>query len=189
MTEPLFTVVLATKNSYERMDDFLISFFSQRYVNKRLIVVDGASDDMTMSFLSVIDPYIYKINSDRDISIYDAWNRALRWCDSGWVVFMGDDDKFIDENTLGDVACSLLSVEPNCNLVSFGCMSANHFVGARLNPKNMSLGGGLGLCHVATLHRYDLFVDDHFRASLKITGDYEFILRNKETIDILLGRL
>jgi len=182
MKEPLITIVLATKNSHERIDDFLISFFSQTYVNKRLIIVDGASDDMTISFLYVIDRFIYKLDSDYDISIYDAWNRALKWCDEGWVMFMGDDDTFIDNNSLEFVACSLSSVDSNCNFVSFGCMSASHYVGVGLNTKKMSFGGGLGLCHVGTLHRYDLFVDDRFRASLKITGDYDFILRNKHKI-------
>jgi len=61
---------------------------------KELIVVDGLSTDGSFEFL---ENYADVIVSEKDASVYEAWNKGLRRATGDWVCFLNTDDQLLPD--------------------------------------------------------------------------------------------
>lgn len=106
--EPRITVITIVKDIIKSgRKDFLKesveSVSSQSYKNIQHILMDGASTDGTLDYLEQLNEMLgdkLEIHSQKDLSIDDAYNNALKHAKGKYVFFMNSDDKYYSRQAL-----------------------------------------------------------------------------------------
>jgi len=98
------SIITATFNSVETIDDCLSSVSSQTYLNREHIVIDGDSLDGTLEVLRSRNNAISVLISEPDKGIYDALNKGIMHITGDIVGFLHADDIYENENILSRIA-------------------------------------------------------------------------------------
>lgn len=183
--QPLISIIVSTLNDGERLATTINSVCSQDYIKKELIIIDGNSSDSTKEILK---RYKHKINfylSEDDNGIYHAWNKGISNSKGKWISFLGAGDRYYRENSLSSLLGSINNQEINfASGIIYLENKHNAYIGSlgkQWNPH--SLKNNINIGHPGSLHHRSLF-DKHgdFNINYKICGDYEFLLRAKNSI-------
>jgi glycosyltransferase involved in cell wall biosynthesis len=97
------SVVTVTYNAAATLEKTILSVVNQSYRNLEYIIIDGGSKDST---LSIIKKYKYNLGywiSEKDEGIYDAMNKGVKASTGDWVIFLGGDDAFYNENVVSEI--------------------------------------------------------------------------------------
>lgn len=179
-----FSIVIATFNSEKYISRCIDSIVKQNKQLYELIIIDGKSTDRTLNIVKQYDKYVDICISESDRGIYDAWNKALKFVTTDWIMFMGSDDimvenaldeykLFIEKNNIESTQIDLITSkiilfnEKNSNIKEFGNeFKWNEFI------KKMTIA------HPGALHSRN-FIDKNgsFNIKYRIVGDYEYFLR------------
>ncbi len=91
------SIILANLNRVDFLQKCLQSFqdIGDSIFDTELIVVDGNSTDGSYSLL---EKYADKIISEKDASVYEAWNKGLKLASGDWIFFLNSDDYLIPVN-------------------------------------------------------------------------------------------
>lgn len=180
----VLSVVCAVYNAQAFVQTFLDSYAAQRRPDVELIVVDGASTDSTLQLVEssgVAD----RVMSGRDRGIYDAWNKALPFCRGTHVAFIGADD-IIAESALDFLVNACLQDSEAQQLIAgFNVLTKGRIPVALLGePWNPAiLGWRLPMAQVLSAHPLAwIRAVGNFDANYKSAGDYELILRGRDSI-------
>jgi glycosyltransferase involved in cell wall biosynthesis len=76
------------------------SFLAQTHVDKEMIIVDGASTDVTLDIVRSYRSPLIKIYSEKDKGIYDAMNKGLSLYTGDAVGFLNADDVYSSDKSL-----------------------------------------------------------------------------------------
>jgi glycosyltransferase involved in cell wall biosynthesis len=98
------SVVTATWNCAETIQDCLASVAAQSYRNIEHVVIDGGSQDGTMAVLETKRRQLAVLLSEPDQGIYDALNKGLFNSTGGVVGFLHADDLYAHVEVLANVA-------------------------------------------------------------------------------------
>jgi glycosyltransferase involved in cell wall biosynthesis len=185
MCDYKISVVISVLNGGGSLENCIKSIIEQDYTNIELIVIDGGSIDNTMSRVRKYSSYIHYNISEKDSGVYDAWNKALRVASGSWICFIGSDDAFASKNSLRQLAA--IASYPAVNYASgrVALVKSNgeqrRVIGKPFDMQELEWG--MKFAHPGSLHHSTLFSDHgSFNESFKIAGDYEFILRCKDSI-------
>lgn len=182
-----FSIIIATYNSEAFLERTLKSIIDQNFENFELIIIDGLSNDKTMS---IVDKYIEHISivvSEKDNGIYDAWNKGVNLSQGEWIMFVGSDD-LLSTNALKNYWEYI-----NNSTLSLDYVSSR----VELIDKNQRVIRTIGkpwnwdqfkkymcVAHVGSIHHHSIYKKHGmYNISYKITGDYELLLRPKETLN------
>lgn len=104
-----FSIIIPTYNSAKTLDKTLVSIAAQTYRNLEVIVMDGGSKDTTIQLVNTFKDRIPNLNwfSEPDDGIYDAMNKGLAKVSGEWVLFLGSDDTFYQEDVLQNVVAEM----------------------------------------------------------------------------------
>lgn len=104
MSSVKISVITATWNSLETVEDSIVSFASQDYENKEHVIIDGASTDGTIDFVRgrLSDRAVFLSESDN--GIYDALNKGINISSGDVIGFLHSDDIFGFDGVLSRVA-------------------------------------------------------------------------------------
>ena len=94
------SVITAVHNSKSTIQDCLESVQSQDYPNIEHIVIDGKSSDGTLDILKQYRKDISILISEKDLGIYDALNKGLKYVTGDIVGFLHSDDIYANSNVL-----------------------------------------------------------------------------------------
>lgn len=94
------SIITVCFNCADQLEKTILSYMSQTYNDKELIVVDGGSNDRTIEVINKYHENISKWISEPDEGIYDAMNKGLSLAVGEWVNFMNAGDVFTDKNVL-----------------------------------------------------------------------------------------
>jgi len=179
----LFTILLATRNSSERLPDLLASLSAQEdSASFELVVADGTSEDHSLALIAVaLPPPASRVASQRDHGIYDAWNRALPRLRGDWTLFLGDDDALASPAVLAQLAERLRDDSSLQQVHGLACTALLRN-GRRIHPRYSAqqLWRGMHFAHPASLIRTSVLKQHGFDASYRIAGDYAFFLAHPE---------
>jgi len=89
---PLITIITICKNSEATIEKTIKSVINQKYKKFEYIIVDGKSNDKTMSLVKKYRKYCSKIISENDKGIYDAFNKGLKFAKGDLIGFVNSDD-------------------------------------------------------------------------------------------------
>lgn len=105
MDTPFFSIIIPSFNSERTMRVLFESLRKQSFANFEAIVIDGVSNDNTLSILSEYQNKLENIRiiSEKDEGIYDAMNKGIALAKGKWLYFIGCDDFLQDEEVLQKV--------------------------------------------------------------------------------------
>lgn len=182
----IITVIIATHNAAQTLGRCLDSFLLCDTSKIEIIIKDYNSTDRTQSIAkSYTQNLRLRFISIPDSGIYDAWNQALEQ-DGGvlgsWVLFMGADDFICSPQRMNVTIAALQALPEEIDYASapVTLVSEQGFAVDTLFPSRdleRDLPAGMPLPHQGLFHRSKLFTTNRFDASLRITGDYEFLCR------------
>lgn len=197
---PRITVITSTYNCAEELKKTAASIRSQSYKNLQWIVVDGGSCDHTIEIIQINGDIISNWLSEPDKGIYDAWNKACKFIDGKWVIFLGAGDIFDNDNALRAFWDKVPEKNEQYGII-YGDVYMCRVDGSirYLNRKPILSyweHGRIALPnHQGVFHRANLFRGEHtFDASLKIAGDTKFMMElllisEAYYVDIILSRM
>ncbi len=173
-----FSIVVATYNASQFIRRCLNSLLTQAWPHVEIIVQDGGSTDGTVD---ILQEYGQKVNwvSEKDHGVYDAWNKAMDRVTGDWVLFLGADDFFVDENVLNKVMKHIDAL-PEHVLFAYGAMARGEntkitdFVNRPVVEVYRRFISDMSFFFSATFIRTQAVRSCPFDASFKIAGDYDF---------------
>ena len=89
----LVSIIIATRNAEEQISECLDSVKKYAPENVEIVIVDGGSEDGTLSILTQYG--ISNFISEKDQGIYDAFNKGIRRANGQWFYFLGSDDRLL----------------------------------------------------------------------------------------------
>ncbi|MFM8314285.1 MAG: glycosyltransferase family 2 protein, partial [Deltaproteobacteria bacterium] len=98
-THPKLSVVTVCRNSELTIRKTVESVLSQDYSNLEYIVIDGNSQDRTLSILKEYSNQLSVI-SEADQGYYHGANKALKFANGEWIHFLNSDDFYANTSTL-----------------------------------------------------------------------------------------
>ena len=188
--DPLFTIITATYNSVKTLEATMKSVLNQKITNFEYIIVDGKSTDNTLSIIKKYEQIfknkgvLFKWISEKDTGIYNAWNKGLKLATGKWISFLGSDDVYLD-NALKKYA-NAANNNPNADFIHSKVRLVNqgkikYIVSDKWIWKNFKRY--MKIAHVGSFHNKKYFKKyGIFNENYKIAGDYEMLLRAKNTL-------
>ncbi len=180
----MITVVTVCFNEEKDIEDTIRSVLSQTYRDFEYIIKDGMSSDDTLKIAGKFENSFkekgidYRIISEKDEGLYDAMNRAVKAAGGEFINFMNSGDLFFDDRVLErifsgrDVSVSDL-IYGDAVEIEYGeyyyFKKCPELIEERM-PFN----------HQTVFARTELLRQMPFDTSLKITADYDFLLRAKK---------
>lgn len=170
----IVTVCLNSKKSIARTID---SVLSQRgYV--QYIIIDGGSTDGTIDIINQYQSRISVIISEEDNGIYDAMNKAIKYCKGDVVAFINSDDWYV-EGIIEKVAAVFQERKPD--IVVGDYFSVDNQIVKKKNQGHIGIKdikAGIMFCHQSVFCRKTLFDEiGIFDTQYKISADYDWLLR------------
>jgi glycosyltransferase involved in cell wall biosynthesis len=171
---PIFSVIVVCKNPGRHLPAALANVWDQRPMQTELVIVDGGSTDGTREWLESHLSQIATFISEPDNGVYDAMNKGLAAAHGKWVLFLGADDRLIDDMVLNEAANWMGENEAD---VAVGEVTYDDGRIYKLSPHVNPLARNF-VHHQATFYRRTLFTEHgRFDPSFAIMADYEFNLR------------
>lgn len=177
ISSPKFTVITITYNVEEHLQHTIKSLVSQVYKDFEFIVIDGGSNDDTLTIIQNHQDIISKWISEPDDGISDAMNKGLSLASGEWIFFLHADDYLLDPESLEKVYPYL---QEDCDILSFRLYyEKNQKIIETKPPRwDWTMLFKTGLYHQAVFCRKQLFERiGIFDKGLKIAMDYDFFLR------------
>jgi glycosyltransferase involved in cell wall biosynthesis len=178
-------IIVATYNSAEYIERCLFSIYkaaskSKRDVLNSVIIQDGCSSDNT---LIIVKDFLGRLNidlkSEKDLGVYDAWNKALRRATSDWILFLGSDDELV--YNYFQIVDAFLSCNYNwiTGKIRFG---GTQIQGKPFDRNEFMLY--MTSLHPGSLTRLDLLMPDGFETKYLAAGDYAFYARKIDYLNV-----
>ena len=102
-TTPLLTIITICYNAEATIAPTLRSLAEQSDQSFEYLVMDGASQDKTLSLVQTLYPRA-TVHSEPDHGLYDAMNKAMGVARGEYLIFLNAGDSFHDETTLEKMA-------------------------------------------------------------------------------------
>src|ERR1700722_16529958 len=99
----LLSIIIPTYNSQNTILTALQSIVKQSFDDFEIIIVDGLSNDDTVTIVKNFQDDRIKIISELDNGIYDAMNKGIDRAKGDWLYFLGSDDRLYNDTVLEDV--------------------------------------------------------------------------------------
>jgi len=105
MSFPKITIITPVLNKELDIEKVISSVGGQSYRPVEHIIINGASSDQTeqaVVHFQELYPHI-RLLSEPDRGVYHAMNKGIDLCTGEWIIFMGAEDEFYDEQVLTDI--------------------------------------------------------------------------------------
>ena len=183
MLPPKITVITPALNTGVSIETALSSVANQTYANIEHLIIDGASKDDTLPTIRMYQKKYKNIRllTGKDRGIYHAMNKGLDLCTGDWIIFLGADDSFFNENLLTDLFEQGLFQEEH---IIYGNVSV---IGDTFWAKDGSVYDGpfelkklfrTNICHQAILYPRSVIGQiGYYSEKYPISADWDYNLR------------
>jgi glycosyltransferase involved in cell wall biosynthesis len=171
---PLISIVTVVYNSEEDIEKTIISVINQSYKNYEYIIIDGCSNDNTISIIKKYDLYIDYWISEKDKGIYDAMNKGVRLSKGDYLIFMNSGDQFYNDTVIHDVFYQITQTD-----IIYGHWKVNYGNNIIKNaiPEDIkNIERGMYISHQAIFAQRKLLIRYPFDLNYKISADYDFLM-------------
>jgi len=189
--KPKISIITSVYNGENYLEQTVLSVLNQSYDNIEYIIIDGNSTDKSPDIIKKHEERLKFWVSEPDKGIYNAWNKALKHISGDWIVFIGADDYWKNSEVIANMVPYLNEAEYNKTHYVYGKIE-------HITPqgKLVEVSGKpwieqksrftyiMNIGHSGSFHHKTLFeTHGQFDDSFKITGDYEFLLREFKNPD------
>jgi glycosyltransferase involved in cell wall biosynthesis len=91
---PTISIITVVLNGEKTIEETINSVLNQKYNNLQYIILDGGSKDKTNEIINKYKDKIYYYKSEKDLGIYDAFNKGLDVANGDLIGFINSDDVF-----------------------------------------------------------------------------------------------
>ena len=123
MINPLFSVITVVKNDEKNIQKTIESILNQTFKNFEYIIIDGKSEDSTLSLINKYKDKINFIISEKDDGIYFAMNKGAKIASGEFVVYVNSGDT-LTANAL-KIIQRKINEKPNIDFV-FGTVKRHY---------------------------------------------------------------
>lgn len=109
MTNPQISIITATFNCEDTIEQSILSVLSQDYENIEYIVIDGGSTDRTLDYIRQYSNKISYWVSEPDKGLYDALNKGIQVASGDWIGLLNSGDIFHSNHTISDLFVETIS--------------------------------------------------------------------------------
>lgn len=188
ITNPKISIITVCFQAERTIEGAIQSVLSQKYSPIEYLIIDGGSSDKTLEIVNRYKQKINKLISEKDFGIYDAMNKGLRSATGDIICFLNADDKFYDQNVVGQVVAEF-NKHNDADLIYGKLFFINIPKSLYFNPDeyNRERKGKLDMIihampHQATFAKKDIFVKvGDFNPEYRIGADYDWFLRCANT--------
>ncbi len=177
------SIITATYNSEKTVKDTIESVLSQKHKDIEYIIIDGDSNDSTVSIVKSYGNKITKFISEPDKGIYDAMNKGISLATGDIVGILNSDDIFFNDEVLVSVNDVFKNTETD---VLYGDIVyvdkydvgkvVRHWISRECKPKDMLKGWHPP--HPSFFVKKSLYNKcGVFDLSFRISADFELMLR------------
>ena len=176
------SIITVSYNSARTIKNTIESVKSQTYKNIEHVIIDGFSNDETISIISNYN-HINKFISERDKGIYDAINKGIKLATGDIIGILNSDDVFYDNHVVQNIINaflynpkslavfgSVVFYDFNSNqtkrIYSVSNWHLNHFKYGNMPPHPSFY------CHKSLFDKYGYYNENY-----SIAGDFDLILR------------
>ncbi|MCG3772041.1 MAG: PGL/p-HBAD biosynthesis glycosyltransferase [Nitrosomonadaceae bacterium] len=175
-TQPIVSIITVTKNCASTIERTLKSVQAVKTFDVQYIVVDGESNDETLSVIGRYRDVVDVLLSEGDSGIYNAMNKGAGLADGQYVLFLNGDDYILPD---GFNAAKRLLAEskPEVLICQSEVFSES---GERLDMLRLSLWRMYffnTVPHLSTFVSSVLQRKYTFREQFRIAADYDLFLR------------
>ena len=179
------SIITATYNSAKTLEFCMDSVLNQTYENIEYIIVDGNSNDETLSIIKAkANKYknIFWI-SEKDRGIYDALNKGINMANGDVIGFVHSDDFLANKNIIGKIVDVFKYKKVDGVYGNLHYVSADNIEAIVRNWKSQPFKGkllkrGWMPAHPTLFLKREVYnLNGNFTLDYRISADYDFILR------------
>ena len=123
MDRPLFSIITVVKNDEKNIQKTIESILNQEFKNFEYIIVDGKSEDSTISLINKYKDEIKHVISENDDGIYFAMNKGAKIASGEFIVYVNSGDTLTAKAL--KIIQSKINEKPNIDFV-FGTVVRNY---------------------------------------------------------------
>jgi len=171
--KPIFSIITVVYNGETTIRKTIESVLNQEKNIYEYLIIDGKSQDRTLSIINDYKDEVDLIVSERDEGIYDAMNKGVKFANGEWILFMNSGDIFCDRNVLENIKSGL---NDSAEIVYGDTFSiiANKIYYIKASPLNNLIKKGMPFCHQSVFVKKKLLLETKFNTNYKILGDFDF---------------
>lgn len=180
MKQPKITVITASYNAKNTIEQTISSVVNQDYPDIEYVIVDGGSIDGSVSIIEeYASSYNIKWVSEPDQGLYDALNKGVQMATGDYIEIIGADDALVSADIISRVVGEM---ESNTDIFAGQVWyvdedSKKQFPYTNTSMRNRSAYRGGMSPHAAMFARRELLLQYPFDTSYRIAGDYKFFLQ------------
>lgn len=193
---PTITIATVTYNAEATLDRTLASVAQQDYPKIEHLIVDGCSQDHTLSHVQrYVErnthqqvPHNIRLIRENDEGLYDAMNKAIRNCTGDYIVFLNAGDCLHGTDIISRVVEKIEWVRGDYSnpAVIYGetdlVDNDGNFVRHRRlkAPQTLSwynFASGMLVCHQSFYVRTDIAREEQYNLGYRYSADYDWCIR------------
>ena len=179
----LVSIITVVRNNSDTIEHCIKSVLAQNFPNIEYIIIDGNSTDGTLEIIKKFRSKIYRVISENDKGIYDAFNKGIKIANGDIIGMLNSDDFFYDDNVIQEIVEKFRTLNfdilyGNMEIVYKNDLNKiyRYWAGGRFLPFKLKLGWmpPHPSCYINkdVYSKYGLYDDKY-----KISGDYDFLIR------------
>ena len=175
------TIITSSFNDDISLEKTAISIANQSII-PYWIVIDNNSTDSTKKIIENYSHIVSTFVSEPDFGIYDAWNKALPYVQSEWILFLGAGDLLVDPHLIENANLYLDNNYPLCygNVLNIDRRGNFMFKLSQVDTRKWDQLRPFLPHHQGCFHNIKYFNDPYhlrFDTSYKIGGDAKLLIQ------------
>lgn len=175
---PKISIITVVFNGESLIERTIKSVLEQTYASIEYIIVDGLSNDGTLTIVKRYSSWISKISSEKDKGIYDAMNKGLKIATGDYILFLNAGDELYSTNTLSKVFENITNADVYYGNTAITDKSGEQLADRRLTPPLQltwkSLKYGMCVSHQSFIAKRALC--DFYNLDYHISSDIDWVI-------------
>lgn len=184
MAFPMFSIIVVSLNAGERLIKTVESICGQTCTDYEVVVKDGGSKDKSVEALrrkmQEMNPQTaerIRIVEEKDNSIYDGMNQAIKKAEGKYLYFLNCGDYFYNDHVLEDIAGGIKENQTGALIFYGNIYDALRENVVASNPKINGFACYRNVpCHQACVYDRVLFAKRGYEPKYRVRADYEHFL-------------
>lgn len=167
------SIVTVTYNAVTTLEKTILSVLNQTYKNIEYIIIDGSSTDGTVNIIKKYTNRLAFWISEPDKGIYDAMNKSLKIATGDFLIFMGADDYFVNNNVIENVVSKI----HDKNIVYYGDVlfrQINLKYKGEFNKYKLALNN---ICHQSIFYPQRIYTKYNYETKYRLCADYVYNIK------------
>lgn len=174
------SVVTVVYNDFTHIEATINSVLNQTYPAIQYVVVDGGSKDGTLSIIEKYRSQIDIIISEPDQGIYDAMNKAIKYCSGAWINFMNCGDIFYSSETIAGIFNEEMFDLPDVIYGNHKALQRGNLI-SKIPAPLEDLWKGMTIQHQSTFIKTSILKESPFNTIYSYAADYDVFYKNFKT--------